>query len=853
MEEFDKLIDHATKIFNAPAATFRTAYEHQNALQAQLEKLDDAERKLQPFSGGRSDEVRSSLNAIRRLITEKVSTTKSGKSPSNRTSPSKQKGAATSTSGATTTPQVSSSLPGSEEWLRQLQAEDEVDQEHERRNAKQRAGKGRGSHNKPPGSRKVAHGAGAAAGEIGTQRDAKNAEKHKLGTDLQSRLVHLVHPTSEANLLEAAEYEGRNNKNHHQQHRAQQKPQHHETHRECKFGVISQKILSTGAKVTNMEGQPFVELAFEAQKRLAVPTASILLASNQEQQINHNSNNNNNGGFFSSSVASQVGYIVGGPNHQNNINNKSGGSSRRSTPRQKNTKSPARNNNNNRLSPGLGPSSSLATKSPNLIGLDQQLATTLVDCETKVQMYRSVFDVIWALQSANTKGEINLDMETIMDAKSAEILAAAIPVPIGGTGAAAAKRKLGGVASVDDYSTSSGHDDNNNNNNNTVSQTPHFGSRATTREYAASSKDQKKYPVSPNPTDDDSSFPTLGGGGNSNNNNVDTASTVTPIQKLPPANYTQNNNTKNDDDEDEDQEDDADDSDEDFLDDDDDDETQQNNDNDNDQDEDDDDDYDVHKIAAKLARENKERDGGDGGIDFTEDEDFFSKAKGIMTQTNELVAPPGTLPLVASISNAPWTVILVQGGYCAAAVFVQGIPIIHKAFHRYVVRKKQGGKQSNQEGIAGSAGSQIRKAQEKKFNEDVQVLLDAWRNLIDASWFIFYSAPSPSNRKLLVTFNDKIVKAAFTEKSTMHDQAQSAEAKLATSTSVFKKSDPNASPIRFDDPRVKSVPLTTKRPVFGEVLRVYETLSRCTMRIYYKENEDDENEESSSESEVEDQ
>jgi hypothetical protein len=170
------------------------------------------------------------------------------------------------------------------------------------------------------------------------------------------------------------------------------------------------------------------------------------------------------------------------------------------------------------------------------------------------------------------------------------------------------------------------------------------------------------------------------------------------------------------------------------------------------------------------------------------------------------LAPP--LGYLRLISTATWVVVMCHGGSFAGAVFVNTKPILHKAFHRYVVRKKQGGKQSSHEkggGASNSAGGQIRKSQEIKWKVSVRDILCSWREHVDRAWVILYVAPGPDNRSILTDFS--LLPAS------------------ASSGSREK------SPIDMRDGRVRSAPLTTHKPTFKEVRRIFETVSRCTIRV----------------------
>lgn len=168
----------------------------------------------------------------------------------------------------------------------------------------------------------------------------------------------------------------------------------------------------------------------------------------------------------------------------------------------------------------------------------------------------------------------------------------------------------------------------------------------------------------------------------------------------------------------------------------------------------------------------------------------------------------GPLEFLRSVSTSTWVIVLCHGGYFAGAVYTNTKPILHKSFHRYVVRKKQGGKQSNHEkggGSTNSAGGMIRKNQEIKWKVAVRDILCEWREAIDRAWVILYAAPGPDNRAILTDF-----------------------AALPASTSNGRR---DRSPIDMKDPRVQSVPMTTHRPTFKEVQRVFDTVSKCTIRV----------------------
>ncbi|KNC21007.1 hypothetical protein FF38_13682, partial [Lucilia cuprina] len=104
-----------------------------------------------------------------------------------------------------------------------------------------------------------------------------------------------------------------------------------------------------------------------------------------------------------------------------------------------------------------------------------------------------------------------------------------------------------------------------------------------------------------------------------------------------------------------------------------------------------------------------------------------------------------------------------------------------KTFHRYTTRRKQGGAQSamdNAKGKANSAGSTIRRANERHLQEEIQQLLNSWSLDLSQCHRIFYRAPGRSNKTLIAGY-------------------------------------PSA-PISNDDPRLVKIPFGTKRPTIDE-------------------------------------
>ncbi|KAJ6729856.1 ANKYRIN REPEAT AND ZINC FINGER DOMAIN-CONTAINING PROTEIN 1 [Salix viminalis] len=143
-------------------------------------------------------------------------------------------------------------------------------------------------------------------------------------------------------------------------------------------------------------------------------------------------------------------------------------------------------------------------------------------------------------------------------------------------------------------------------------------------------------------------------------------------------------------------------------------------------------------------------------------------------------------------------VLLASGGHFVGCVFDGNSPILHKTFHRYVVRAKAGKKQSSKDGTgraAHSAGASLRRYNEQALKKDIQELLDVWKPYFDASSCIYLYAPS-SNRQLLFDGS----KAYF---SNQH--------------------------------RVRNVPLSVRRPTLKEARRIYNQLAQVTYEVDEKE------------------
>ncbi|KZV41613.1 ankyrin repeat and zinc finger domain-containing protein 1-like [Dorcoceras hygrometricum] len=140
-------------------------------------------------------------------------------------------------------------------------------------------------------------------------------------------------------------------------------------------------------------------------------------------------------------------------------------------------------------------------------------------------------------------------------------------------------------------------------------------------------------------------------------------------------------------------------------------------------------------------------------------------------------------------------VLLARGGHFAGCVFNGNSLVVHKTFHRYVVRAKAGKKQSSKDasgrGIH-SAGASLRRYNEFALKKNVQELLASWKPYFAVASCIFIHAPS-NNRQLL--FDGE--KPYFV---CLHNA-------------------------------IRNIPMTVRRPTFKEARRVYGLLTQITYEI----------------------
>lgn len=126
----------------------------------------------------------------------------------------------------------------------------------------------------------------------------------------------------------------------------------------------------------------------------------------------------------------------------------------------------------------------------------------------------------------------------------------------------------------------------------------------------------------------------------------------------------------------------------------------------------------------------------------------------------------------------------------------EAVVLVHKTFHRYTTRRKQGGSQSandNAKGAAHSAGASIRRYNEQALIEDVRGVLSEWKGLIESCDLLFIRATGNTNRRTLFGPYEGQV-------------------------------------LRSNDPRIRSFPFNTRRATQNELMRAFIELTRLKVQ-----------------------
>jgi hypothetical protein len=147
----------------------------------------------------------------------------------------------------------------------------------------------------------------------------------------------------------------------------------------------------------------------------------------------------------------------------------------------------------------------------------------------------------------------------------------------------------------------------------------------------------------------------------------------------------------------------------------------------------------------------------DTAIDFSNKDALMERQKRFLDQMlaekNKKFYP---LEFVTTINY--WTIIVCHGGYFAAGFFLRDQVVEHKSDHKYVTRKKAGQRQiakDKAKKVKSSIGSQIRRDQEKKHQENIEYILNMNLEHLGKSDAIFLQAPG-LNKTILVGENKKL-------------------------------------------------------------------------------------------------
>ena len=151
-------------------------------------------------------------------------------------------------------------------------------------------------------------------------------------------------------------------------------------------------------------------------------------------------------------------------------------------------------------------------------------------------------------------------------------------------------------------------------------------------------------------------------------------------------------------------------------------------------------------------------------IDFNNKELMIERQRKMLEQMNKInIDEFYPLKFVTEINY--WSIILCGGGYFSYALFLKDKEIEHKSDHKYVVRKKAGVRQviKDKGKKIISMGAQIRRANEKKHQENIEMILKINEDDLNKCDCIFIQAPG-FNKGILIGNNkplNKYIKKLF--------------------------------------------------------------------------------------------
>ena len=146
------------------------------------------------------------------------------------------------------------------------------------------------------------------------------------------------------------------------------------------------------------------------------------------------------------------------------------------------------------------------------------------------------------------------------------------------------------------------------------------------------------------------------------------------------------------------------------------------------------------------------------GLDFSNKESIIERQREILEKMNQInIDIYYPLKLVNQINY--WSIILCGGGYFSYALYLRDKELEHKSDHKYVVRKKAGVRQviKDKGKKIISMGAQIRRANEKKHQENIEMILKLNESDIEKCDCIFIQAPG-FNKGILIGENKPLYK-----------------------------------------------------------------------------------------------
>ncbi len=145
-------------------------------------------------------------------------------------------------------------------------------------------------------------------------------------------------------------------------------------------------------------------------------------------------------------------------------------------------------------------------------------------------------------------------------------------------------------------------------------------------------------------------------------------------------------------------------------------------------------------------------------MDFNNKELMIERQRKILEEINKInIDEYYPLKFVSNINY--WSIILCGGGYFSYGLFLKDKEIEHKSDHKYVVRKKAGVRQVIKDKGKNiiSMGAQIRRANEKKHQENIEMILKLNEDDLNKCDCIFIQAPG-FNKGILIGNNKPLSK-----------------------------------------------------------------------------------------------